>query len=281
MEYNVEDAVIKTDILLEYLLKMTKTELLINQQNEVDKRVEREFLDKILEVANGKPVQYITHKQEFMKLNFYVDENVLIPQPDTEILVEETVKKIYEIVGSANKSNIKVLDLCTGSGAIAISIFKQIESLIEKNEFNIEVWASDISKEAIKIAKKNAITNNAHINFIESNMFEKITKNSFDIIVSNPPYIETDTILQLSKEVQSEPHIALDGGNDGLDFYRIIAKEAAKYINNQGYLLVEIGYNQKEKVTKLFKENENYANIKCIQDLGGNDRVIETQVTML
>ena len=263
---NVYEANIKADILLQYVLGMTKTELISNSLKEVTDSEEKGYIEYLEQIVKGKPIQYITNIQEFMKLNFYVDENVLIPQPDTEILVEETLKKINE------KS--KTLDLCTGSGAIAISI-----EHYAKSKTKLEIFASDISKEAIKIAKKNAEYNKANIKFILSNMFENIKEKDFDILVSNPPYIEKNIIPTLSKEVQSEPQIALDGGEDGLDFYRIIAKEGYKYVKSGGYILVEIGYNQKENVINIFKKYEKkYMAIKCIKDLNRQDRVIEVKV---
>lgn len=140
-----------------------------------------------------------------MALDFYVDENVLIPQPDTEVLVEEGIKIIKE-------QNMEVLDLCTGSGAIAISIAHYCQ--------NSTVTATDISQEALEVARKNVNLNNVNIEFIESNLFDKLTERSFDIILSNPPYIETDIIKTLEKDVQAEPHLALDGGKDGLEFYK-------------------------------------------------------------
>ena len=191
-----------------------------------------------------------------MGLDFFVDENVLIPQPDTEILVEEVLKisKLY------NKK-INILDLCTGSGAIAVSLAKYIK--------DVNIIATDISENAIEIAEKNAIKNNAEnkIKFVVSDMFKNI-ENKFDIIVSNPPYIETKEIEKLSKEVKNEPIIALDGGNDGIKYYKIIADNYNKFLNIGGYLLLEIGYNQGESVSKLFKNSE----IK--KDLSGNNRVI-------
>ena len=281
LENDVEEAVIKINIVLQHILKMTKTELIINEEKEISKEEEENFFKEITEIINGKPIQYITNNQEFMGLSFWVDENVLIPQPDTEILVESTLNKIKEYVKNRTCSNkksdtIKILDLCTGSGAIAVAIENYINKI---DEIKIMIYATDISKKALEIAKKNALFNNpkSNINFILSNMFEKIIEKDFDIIVSNPPYIETETILKLSKEVQSEPHIALDGGKDGLKYYRIIAKEAKKYLNPKGYLLLEIGYNQKEKVIEIF-ERENYSSIKCQKDLNGNDRIIEMKL---
>ena len=269
---NVEDAAIKVYILLQYILNMNKTEILINEDKLIEEEKEKIFLSYIKEIVGGKPVQYITNKQEFMGMMFYVDENVLIPQPDTEILVERTINTVENILKN-RKGNlpIKILDLCTGSGAIAISISKHIE----KSKNDIEIYASDISNEALDIAKKNEISNcsNSKIVFINSDMFANLS-GKFDIIVSNPPYIETEVIYNLSKEVQAEPHIALDGGKDGLRFYRIIAEESKKYLKPNGYLLLEIGYNQKESVSNIFK---NYGEVICIKDLEGNDRVIEVR----
>ena len=261
---NIEDANTKISILLQYLLSMSKTEIMLHENMELDETQKEEIFKRVEEIIEGKPIQYITHHQEFMGLDFYVDENVLIPQPDTEILVEEVLHMI-----NRKNENIRILDLCTGSGAIAVSIENYA---LDRNI--IKIYASDICAEALEIARKNAILNNeeTNIRFIKSNMFENIN-DKFDIIVSNPPYIETQTIANLSKEVQNEPHIALDGGADGLDFYRIIAKEAKKHLNRNGWILLEIGYNQKESVSNLLQE-EKYENITCIKDLNGNDRVI-------
>ena len=296
---NIDDAVIKANILLQFVLKMDRTEVIINCENMVNENRIEEYLSYVKEIVNGKPIQYITNNQSFMGLDFYVDENVLIPQPDTELLVEETIKKIRCILGleenlykcynqsektkknnicahekrvKRNDEKIKILDLCTGSGAIAVAIENQIE---KNNINNVELYASDISELALKIAKKNAFANskNANIRFIKSDMFENINQ-KFDIIVSNPPYIERGVIPNLSKEVQNEPHMALDGGVDGLDFYRLIAKEGKNYLQENGFILLEIGYNQKESVSKIFEE---YSNIRCLKDLSGNDRVIEVQ----
>lgn len=272
---NVEDAEIKANMLLQYILKMNKIELLINKDLEVSKKNIEKFNIYITEVSKGMPVQYLTNKQEFMKLNFYVDKNVLIPQPDTEILVEEALIKVQEIENQQKETHsksesIKILDLCTGTGAIGISLYKYGK--------NVEIYASDISKKAIEIARRNAIANNANIEFILSDMFEQISMCDLDIIVSNPPYIKTDVIKKLSKEVQNEPHIALDGGNDGLNFYKIICSEAYKYVKNGGYIMVEIGYDQKDEVIELFNKIRHYKEIQSIQDLAGNNRVVKAKV---
>ena len=274
---NVEDAKFKIDILLQYILNMNKTDIIINSDIEIENNIEKKFYNIIGELINGKPIQYITNSQEFMNLKFYVDENVLIPQPDTEIIVEKSIEILEQLLGL--KKEVKILDLCTGSGAIAVAIENYV---LNRYNNSIEIYASDISEKALEIAKINAKENNKNskIIFIKSDMFNNINQNDFDIIISNPPYIETDTIPTLSKEVQNEPHIALDGGEDGLKFYKIISEKSPRYLRKNGYILLEIGYNQKKSVKKLL-DNNNFYNIECIKDLAGNDRVLIAQNLIL
>lgn len=261
---NIDDANLQAKILIQYILKESQSYVIANGEKELDEYELNEYMLYINKIVNGLPIQYITNKQEFMKLNFYVDENVLIPQPDTEILVEEVIKNC----NNTKKNELKILDLCTGSGAIGISLAKYIK--------NAKITCTDISMKALQIAKLNAEKNLVHkkMKFILSDMFEKIENEKFDIIVSNPPYIESDTIKTLEKQVQNEPSIALDGGKDGLKFYKIIADYAWKYLNVNGKIYLEIGYNQKEKVIKLLENDTNYNDITCIKDLAGNDRMI-------
>lgn len=249
-------------MLLKHLLNVSDSYLIINSDAKLDLKVKKKFFEDIELLKQGIPLQYITKTQEFMKLDFYVDPNVLIPQPDTEILVEE----ILDILNQ-EKSKKSILDLCTGSGAIGVSIAKYAD--------NASVTMSDISKNALEIAKKNAINNEAidKCNFVLSDMFENIEE-KFDVIVSNPPYIKSQIIYSLDKEVQNEPILALDGGEDGLEFYKIIAKNAYKYLNKDGILALEIGYDQKEEVIKLLKESGKYKYIYCKKDLSGNNRVV-------
>ena len=268
-EANIEDANIIARELLAYTLKKDRQYLIINSKEEIGREEQVEYNNNIDSIIMGKPLQYITNKQEFMKMNFFVNESVLIPQPDTEILVE----KVLEI---CNKffvnQEIKILDLCTGSGAIAISLYKYL-----KDE-NKKIFASDISDKAIEVAKLNSKENGTKIEFIQSNMFEQIAENKFDIVVSNPPYIEREELKKLPKDVRHEPHIALDGGDDGLDFYRIIAENAYKYIKDKGILCLEIGYNQKNEVVKILEETGKYDNIEAYKDLSGNDRCIVANI---
>lgn len=265
---NIEDNVIVTRELLAFVLGVEKQYLVIHLADELNAEDYIKFKENINKLINGKPLQYITNNQEFMGLNFFVNENVLIPQPDTEIIVEETLKKCKELLLKNGK--IKILDLCTGSGAIAVSL-----SIFLGDE--AEVFASDISTKALEVAKYNNGKNNTNVRFIESNLFKNIQEQKFNIIVSNPPYIRSDVINKLSKQVQNEPHLALDGGEDGLKFYKKIIEQSCNYIEN-GYLILEIGYDQKEDVENLLKENKNYSEIKTIQDLSGNDRCVIAKV---
>lgn len=256
---NIEDALLKTRLLLCYILDKPKEYLIINSKESLSREQEEFFLENIKKLKLGYPLQHITHKQFFRNCELYVDENVLIPRPDTEVLVEEVVKLARTVDASS------ILDLCTGSGAIGIALSK---------ETNAEIVATDISKKALEIAEKNSKLNKAEVKFIQGNLFENIPKeNKFDIIVSNPPYIETKTIETLSEEVKKEPKLALDGGIDGLYFYREIAKQAISFLKINGYLALEIGYNQKTLVTKILLEN-NFMEISTIKDFSGNDRVI-------
>lgn len=270
---HIDDFYLKLKMILMDVLDVSKEYLLIHEDDEFPSNKIDEFNEKIEKLKINTPIQYIINKQDFYGLEFYVDENVLIPQPDTEILVEECIniinnsQKCSNCISNNNKES-KILDLCTGSGAIGISIAKNIS--------NSNVFASDISEKALEIARKNAENNNVEINFIESNLFENI-KEKFNMIVSNPPYIETETIKTLSEEVKKEPIIALDGGVDGLNFYRKIAEEAKYYLKQKGYLALEIGYNQKHAVEEILKQNY-YKNIYSKKDLGGNDRIVVAQI---
>ena len=247
---------------MQFVLNKPREYLVVYDKEKLTLRQEVNYFKAIKKLCNGIPIQHITNRQEFMKMTFFVDENVLIPRPDTEILVEEVIK-------IAKKINAKkILDLCTGSGAIAISLAKYIDKS--------NITAVDISDKALNVAKLNAKNNEVEdrITFVESDLFKNLKKEKYDIIVSNPPYIKKEVLKKLDKEVQKEPKLALDGGYDGLDFYRKIINKAEEYLKFNGYLCFEIGYDQKEDVENLLKEQEKYANITCKKDLCDNDRVV-------
>ncbi len=251
-----EDAYWIIYLLATHILQVDKTYILTHPEQVLEEKEEKDFQEAIQKIKQGIPVQYITNKQEFMDSCFYVNQDVLIPQPDTEILVEEVIQLIKQ-------RKVNILDLCCGSGCIGISLKKFLK--------DANIVLSDVSQKAIEVAKKNAVLLNVDVQIIQSNLFENI-KEKYDMIVSNPPYIETNVISTLSQEVQNEPHIALDGGEDGLTFYRKIIKEAPNYLNKKGYLCLEIGFNQKKAVIQLLQEN--FENMITKQDLAGNDRVI-------
>lgn len=261
---NIESPKLKSRLLLQYVLDEPRQYIIVYDKKEITKKQQWEYFINIEKLTKGIPLQHITHRQEFMKMDFFVDENTLIPRPDTEILVEEVIKIANQ------KYNPKILDLCTGSGAIAISLKKYVP--------NSEIIGVDISEKAIEVANKNANKLNADVKFIKSDLFERLKKEKFDIIVSNPPYIKKEEIKKLSKEVQKEPELALDGGIDGLDFYRKITSQAIEYLKTESFLCFEIGYNQKNDVMQIIEDQQNYKNIYCKKDLYGYDRVIVAQV---
>lgn len=236
----------------------------MDNEFEPDKDLEAKYLSRIEKRKKHIPLQYIINKQNFYGLDFYVDESVLIPRYDTENIVDRIVKDCKE-----NKC-LSVLDLCTGSGCIAVSL--------KKCGFE-KVYAADISDKALAVAKHNAKLNNADIIFLQSDLYENFPKEiRFDIIVSNPPYISTDEIARIEKQVRDfEPKLALDGGRDGLDFYKKIINLSKNFLNNKGRLYLEIGYDQSKDVVDLVKK-EGYDNIVIIKDLSGRDRGMSMKV---
>lgn len=263
----ISEPKLKSRLIMQYILNKPRQYLLVYDEEILTLRQEVNYFKAIKKLSSGIPIQHITHMQEFMKMNFYVDSDVLIPRPDTEILVEEVI----EIAKKVNAK--KILDLCTGSGAIAVSLAKYIE--------NSEITAIDISAKALNVAKRNAKNNGVEnqITFVESNLFENLPKEKYDIIVSNPPYIKKEVIKTLDEEVQKEPKIALEGGYDGLDFYRKIINKSDEYLKFNGYLCLEIGYDQKDDVIELIENEDKYVNTYSKKDLYGNDRIVVTKLS--
>ena len=266
---DVKEPSLKARLLMQYILNRPREYILVHDDKQLTLRQNVDYFKLIKKLIEGVPLQHITHQQEFMKLMFYVDENVLIPRSDTEILVEEVIK----LAKSINAK--KILDLCTGSGAIAVSLAKYIEGS--------QITATDISRKALSIAKLNATNNNVEdkITFVSSDLFQNISEEKYDIIVSNPPYIKRKVIKTLDKEVKREPIIALDGGNDGLDFYKKIIGNAYQYLKYKGYLCLEIGYDQKDEVIDLINKEEKYIDTYSKKDLFDNDRIVITKLGML
>lgn len=235
--------------------------LLMNRDFKLDEEKERKFLEMVALRRTGRPVAYIVGYKEFMGYRFKVTQDTLIPRPDTELSVEESIRRIRE------KSYIEVLDLCSGSGAIGLSIAKILDFT--------NVSLSDINKGALLVSMENAEAMGLHgrIRFYESDLFERI-EGKFDLIVSNPPYISGADMETLPVTVKDfEPETALYGGKSGLDFYRKIISKAGHYLVEGGTLLFEIGYDQREEVERMFKENR-FNNVLTIKDLSGHDRVV-------
>ncbi len=246
------------EVLLLSVLNKNKSWLYLNPAFEVDNSSLEIFNSYIQRRLKNEPIAYIIGKCEFMGLDFKLNEHTLIPRADTEILVE----KVLSIIEQENIK--KVLDIGTGSGAIAVSIAKHKD---------VDVLALDINKDALYMAKENARANGVDkVRFLQSNLFENVEE-KFDMIVSNPPYIETEEIQKLEPNVKDfEPILALDGGEDGLDFYREIIAKAKLYLNDKGYLAFEIGYNQAKAVSSLMEKE--FKEIEILKDLASLDRVV-------
>ena len=253
----IDEAELDARYILEYITGLNSAQYFIHSEDIIEKNKAEEFFRLIERRSKRIPLSYVIGTRDFFGLTFKVDENVLIPEQETELLVEEVIKY------SEGKS---VLDMCTGSGCIAISI-----ALFGKPS---KVAASDISEKALEVARENAKSLKAgEISFIQGDMFENVT-DKFDIIVSNPPYIETGEIDELMPEVRDYiPRLALDGDIDGLKFYRIISKEAVKKLNKNGRIFYEIGYNQSRAVASILLENS-FTDVKIMKDYSGLDRIV-------
>lgn len=263
-EAQIESYIIDTQLLLSNLLKVDKLYLIMNRNEEISKEIGIQFENLLKKRKEKMPIAYILNNVEFMGLHYYVKEGVLIPRPDTEILVEECI----EIIKNSNINEI--CDMCCGSGAIGLAIAKHLE--------NTKVWLYDISDTALEVSNINQreFDLKSRTEILKSDLFEVPLKENkkFDMIVSNPPYIEEHVIPTLMEDVKEyEPHLALSGGPDGLIFYRRICKEGKHLLNPNGYMCFEIGYNQEEEIKELLKEN-GFVDIYSLKDLGGNYRVV-------
>ena len=261
---HIENALLDAQVLLSRLLNVDKLYLHIHSSDSVQTEIENVFLEQIEQRSRHMPIAYITNQKDFMALSFYVDEHVLIPRNDTEILVEKTIS----IIQSSQKENIEVLDLCCGSGCIGISLAYECS--------NAQITLSDISKEALEVAKINTETYDLsqRINLIQSDLFENIAQKKYDIITANPPYITSDELSILEKDILLyEPHLALSGGDDGLAFYKRILQKAPDFLTSNGYLIFEIGYLQAMQVTELIRKH-GFNDVQIIRDYAQNDRVV-------
>lgn len=262
-------------ILLMHVLDVEKIYLYTHNKELVDKKVAEKFLELIDKRSKRYPLQYIIGRQEFMGLDFKVREGVLVPRPDTEVLVE----KIIELVESGyfdkenKREEIRIVDIGSGSGAITLSLAHFI-----KNAF---VYSIDISKTALSVARENAKLHDleSQVKFLNGSLLKPLNDENLqgkvDILVSNPPYIPTKTIEKLQREVSTyEPKLALDGGEDGLDFYREIIDESGVFLSKPSIIAFEIGHDQADDIKNLLKMSGNFDKISVVTDLSGLDRVI-------
>lgn len=244
----------------EDVLGMSRTELKFQGDKALSPEILNALNSGLERRRNGEPVQYILENADFMGLKFHVDKRVLIPRQDTETLVEAAIAALMSM------KNPAVLDMCTGSGAIGLSIKSLVPSA--------NVTLTDISKDALDVARTNARALNTDVVLRHGDLFEAVGKASFDLIVSNPPYISWADMAELQREVMHEPALALDGGQDGLDLYRRIAAGASDHLNPDGLIYLEVGVGEAEDVLNLIKQNIDCADAGIIKDLCGIDRVV-------
>ena len=258
----IREAKIDAWLLLEHITGIDKAHYYAAPEKDVTEKEYRIYKSYIEKRKNRIPLQHITGEQEFMGLSFQVNEHVLIPRQDTELLSEEGSEML--------QPDMRILDLCTGSGCILISLAYAGR---ERGIRGLSFTGSDISKDALAVAEKNAKTHHICADWVESDLFDKV-EGTFDMIVSNPPYIRTGEIEKLEEEVKAhDPFIALDGRKDGLYFYQRIVEKACRYLNDNGRILFEIGYDQKDSVCAMLHE-AGFTKICCKKDLAGLDRVV-------
>ncbi len=264
---DIAEAAIDARLLLEYVCKTDRNTLLAHADREVSGEEQERYNALIAKRSEHIPLQYLTGEQEFMGLTFIVNKNVLIPRQDTEVLVEEIMRDLHD--------GMRILDLCTGSGCILLSLLQYSN--------NCQGVGTDLSEEALCVARENysrlkADKPEMEAAFIKSDLFENLDTEKFgkfDIIVSNPPYIKTNVIDTLMPEVrEQEPLMALDGREDGLFFYRKITEGVKRYLVRGGMLYYEIGYDQAKEVAAIMKE-EGFSEIEVVKDFAGLDRVVK------
>jgi release factor glutamine methyltransferase len=253
-------------------MNVSREGLYVRLRGELGEKEKKEIEELLQRRISGEPLQYILGQQEFWSTRFKVDPRVLIPRPETELLVEQALSMLSKI--SLERRPL-VLDIGTGSGALAISLAREWE--------NIRIVASDISGQALILARENARSSGVEekIDFVNGDLFSPFTeKEIFDLILSNPPYIRRSEMGRLAREIKDfEPAIALDGGEDGLDYYRKIVSQTPSYLRNGGWLLVETGQGQNGKVSEMMEETGLFAGMDSVRDLSGIGRVVKARKT--
>lgn len=255
----------EAEVFLSHILNCSRVRLYLDNLT-IEENTSSRFWDLLKVRSTRYPLQYLLKETEFAGLNLKTKEGVFIPRPETEILID----KILQIVGPNLRSKSSILDIGTGSGNIAISLAKALEE--------IDVFACDISDSALQLAKENANRNKAQITFIKSDLFSAFNKKEvFSLIVSNPPYIKKGDIATLAEELSYEPKKALDGGDDGLFYYRKIIAKAPNYLSAKGFLAFEIGADQADSVKTILIEKGKFSLIAILKDYNNMDRVVIAQ----
>ena len=259
----IETARLDSEVLLSSLLKKDRLYLLMQRKEEIDEKTEAAFRELLTRREKNEPVAYLVGSREFMSLDFCVSPGVLIPRPDTETLVEFVIESLLK------EENPQVLDLCTGSGAIAVSLAHHLPKS--------RLTAIDISDLCVKTAAENAEKNGVadRVTVLQADVFAYETDNAYDCVVSNPPYIPSAVVPTLEKDVKDyEPHLALDGGEDGYIFYRYLAQKGHAFLKPGGMIVLEVGHNQAETVAAFFKKTREYKIVGIRKDLAGISRVV-------
>lgn len=264
---NDEEKFLLTEMIIAYVLEKDRIYIKLNMDDEINNSQAEKIKGYVERLTNNEPIHYIIGKRDFMGMDFYVTQNVLIPRSDTEVLVTEAINALNQEKKYA-KDTTTGLEIGAGSGIISISLLKKIETL--------NMTAVDINCDAIRLTTKNAVELGVYprLKVLKSDIYSKINE-KYDFIISNPPYIRTDEIQRLDPKIKNyEPLNALDGGESGIEFYDKIIRDAKAFLNKDGYLFLEIGYDQKDDVSNLFSKHNINVKLKVVKDLAGYDRVI-------
>lgn len=271
-DQRIENSRTNAELLLAHSVNLSREGLYIHLNDQLPEKAKNRLEELLKRRISGEPLQYILGKQEFWSVDFKVDPRVLIPRPETELLVEQAIS----ILSAPPPGRTPfVLEVGTGSGAVAISLLREVRGIF--------MVATDISREALLLAKENARETGVlhRMVFVNGDLFSPFhpcEEGSFDLILSNPPYISRPEIKALGREVREhEPHVALDGGEDGLDFYRAVARQAPSYLRRGGWLLLELGQGQGERITELLYEKGDFSKPELLKDFSGTDRVVKAQ----
>ncbi len=264
-KYGIEDSIREAELIVSHCMNLDRV-ILYRDNPAIPEKIDSKINELLKRRIKKEPIQYLLGYTEFRNLKINVGKGVLIPRPETELLVEEAIKEIKRLK-SSGKDRLNILDLCTGSGCIALAIAKEFPEN--------SVYGIDISEIALEYAFQNARLNGIkNVTFVRGSLFEPLSQLKYDLIVSNPPYIKRKDLINLQPEIKDwEPLDALDGGGDGLDYYRIIVPQAKNYLENNGVLVLEIGISQSDSIKKIAEET-GYLEIRLVKDYANIERIL-------